>query len=83
MMLRDDVLIENSKYGCIIMQNNGAMKKVNFTHVQMAETSFLPSANAGYEANTCMLSHFNSPSHYVDDLTVIVIDCLQTGHSPK
>ena len=39
-MLRD-VLIENIKYGCviaIIMQNNGAKKLVNFTHVQMAET---------------------------------------------
>ena len=39
MMLRDDVLIENIKYGCIIMQNNGAMKIVNFTHAQMAKTS--------------------------------------------
>ena len=58
------------------MQNNGAMKIVNFMHVQMAETSFLPSANAGYEANTCMLSHFNSPNRSVDDLTVIVIDRL-------
>ena len=37
-MLRDDVLIENNKYGCIIIQNNGAMKIVNLTHVQMAET---------------------------------------------
>ena len=37
-MLRDDVLIENNKYGCIIMQNNWAMKIVNFTHAQTAET---------------------------------------------
>ena len=37
-MLRDDVLIENNKYGCVIMQNNGAMKIVNFTHAQTAET---------------------------------------------
>ena len=37
-MLRDDVLIENIKYGCVIMQNNGAMKLVNFTHAQTAET---------------------------------------------
>ena len=43
MVLRDDVLIENNKYGYVIMQNNGAMKIVNFTHVQTAETrcSFL------------------------------------------
>ena len=27
-MLRDDVLIENMKYDCVIMQNNGAMKLV-------------------------------------------------------
>ena len=42
-MLRDDVLIENNNYACVIMQNNGAMKIVNFTNVQMAETrrSFL------------------------------------------
>ena len=42
-MLRDDVLIENNKYGCVIMQNNGAMKIINFMHAQMAETrcSFL------------------------------------------
>ena len=41
-MLRDDVLIEN----------NGAMKIVNFTHVQTAETrrSFHLSVNTGYEA---------------------------------
>ena len=34
------------------MQNNGAMKIVNFTHAQAAETrhSFHPSMNAGYEA---------------------------------
>ena len=37
-MLRDDVLIENNKYGYIIMQNIVAMKIVNFTHAQMAET---------------------------------------------
>ena len=42
-VLRDDVLIENNNYGCVIMQNNGAMKIVNFTHAQTAETrcSFL------------------------------------------
>ena len=42
-VLHDDVLIENNKYGCVIMQNNGAMKIVNFTHAQTAETrhSFL------------------------------------------
>ena len=35
------------------MQNNGAMKVVNFTHAQTAETrhSFHPSVNAGYKAN--------------------------------
>ena len=37
-MLCDDMLIENNKYGYVTMQNNGAMKTVNFTHVQMAET---------------------------------------------
>ena len=37
-MLRDNVLIENIRYGCIIIQNNGAMKLVNFTHAQTAET---------------------------------------------
>ena len=43
MMLREDVLIENNNYGCVIMQKNGAMKIVNFMHVQTAETrhSFL------------------------------------------
>ena len=35
-MLCDDVLIENNKYGRVIMQNNGTMKIVNFTHAQMA-----------------------------------------------
>ena len=42
-MLPDDVLIETNKYGCVIIQNNGAMKIVNFMHAQMAETrcSFL------------------------------------------
>ena len=41
--MRNDVLIKNNKSGYITMQSNGAMKKVNFTHVQMAETrrSFL------------------------------------------
>ena len=32
MVLHDDVLIESNKYGCVIMQNNGAMKIVNFMH---------------------------------------------------
>ena len=43
LMLHDDVSIENNNYGCIIMQNNGAMKIVNFTYAQTAETrrSFL------------------------------------------
>ena len=52
-LLRDDVLIENNKYGYITMQNNGAMKIVNFMHAQVAETrrSFHPSVNAGYEAS--------------------------------
>ena len=56
-MLRDDVLIENNKYGCVIMQNNEAMKIVNFTHVQTAEIrhSFYccssPRRECWYEAN--------------------------------
>ena len=45
MMLHDDVLIRNIKYGYVIMQNNGAMKIVNSTHAQTAL-----SMNAGYEA---------------------------------
>ena len=42
-MLRDDILIENNKYGYVTMQNNGAKKIVNITHAQTAETrrSFL------------------------------------------
>ena len=53
-MLRDDVLTENNKCGYVTMQNNRAMKAVNFTHAQTAETrrSFCPSVNAQYEANT-------------------------------
>ena len=48
-MLRDDVLIENSKYGYIIMQNNGAI--ANVMHEQMAET--IPAVcDAGYEAKS-------------------------------
>ena len=31
-MLYDDVLIENNRYGYITIQKNGAMKIVNFTH---------------------------------------------------
>ena len=52
-MLCDEVLIENNKYGYVTMQNNGAMKIVNFMHVQTAETrcSFCPSVNAGYKAS--------------------------------
>ena len=46
-----------------MMQNNGAMKIVNFTHAQMAETSILSTVaplfamNAGYEASLylCLL----------------------------
>ena len=37
-VVHNDVLIENNKYGYITMQNNGAMKIVNFTHAQTAET---------------------------------------------
>ena len=37
-MLRDDVVIENNKYGYVNMQNNGTMKRVTFTHAQTAET---------------------------------------------
>ena len=52
-VLCDDVLIENNNSGCVIMQNNEAMKIVNFTHAQTAETRrsffFLP-VNAEYEA---------------------------------
>ena len=40
-MLCDDVLIENHKYGCVIMQKNGAMKIVNFTHVQRLKPGIL------------------------------------------
>ena len=40
MILHDDVLIENNKYGCIIMQNNGAMKIVNFMHVKQLKPAF-------------------------------------------
>ena len=52
LLLCDDVLIENNKYGYVTMPNYGAMKIVNFTHVQTAETrcSFRPSVNAGYKA---------------------------------
>ena len=51
-MLRDDILIENNKYGYVTKQNNGAMTIVKFTHVQTAETrhSFHPPVNAGYKA---------------------------------
>ena len=53
-MLRDDVLIWKQLICNITMQNNGAMKIVNFTHVQMAETrrSFSPSVNAGVRGNS-------------------------------
>ena len=44
-MLRDDVLIESYKYGYVIMQNNGAMKKVNFMHAQTAETRLFSAAH--------------------------------------
>ena len=48
MVLRDDVLIENNKYGYI---TNRAMTIVNFMHALTAETrcSFHPFVNAGYE----------------------------------
>ena len=50
-MLRNDVLIENNKYGYITMQNNRALAIINFMHVLTAETrrSFHPFVNAGYE----------------------------------
>ena len=47
-MLSDDVLIENNKFGFAIMQNNGAMKIVNFMHTQTAETRH-SSANREYQ----------------------------------
>ena len=37
--LCDDALIENQN-GCVILQNNGPMKIVNFVHAQTAETRF-------------------------------------------
>ena len=37
-MLCDNVLIENHKYGYVIMQSHEAMKIVNFTHVQTSES---------------------------------------------
>ena len=43
-VLRDDVLIENNNYGCVSMQNNRAMKLVNFAHAQTAETRRFSSA---------------------------------------
>ena len=63
-MLRDDVLIENNKYGCVIMQNNGAMKLANFKRVNGWNQAFFPlSVNAGYDASVyCTLaSHFAPP----------------------
>ena len=53
-MLHDDVLIENIKYGCVIMQNNGAIKLFNFTHNANSwnQAYFPPSVNVEYEATT-------------------------------
>ena len=31
-MVRDDILIENNKYGYVTMQNSGPMKIFNFAH---------------------------------------------------
>ena len=50
--LHNDVSIENNNYGCIIMQNNGAMKLVNFTCTNSCNQAFFPPPmNAGYEAS--------------------------------
>ena len=48
-MLRDDVLIENNKYGYVTMQNNGAMKI--HACVNSWNQAFFPlPGNAVYEA---------------------------------
>ena len=31
-------VVEDNKYGCVIMQNNGVMKIINFMHAQQAQT---------------------------------------------
>ena len=41
-VMRDDVLIEKNNDGCVIMQNNGAMKIVNFTHAQTRRSFLRP-----------------------------------------
>ena len=54
-MLHDYVLIENNKYGCVIMQNNGTTKLVNSTQAKTAETRhsfhypWMPGRVRGYE----------------------------------
>ena len=64
MVLRDDVLIENNNYSCVIMQNNGAMKVVNFAHAQTAETkrSFLRPRTSG--TRLLRLEHLASGAMY-------------------
>ena len=62
LMMRDDVLIKNNKYGYVTMQNNGAMKIVNFTHALMAETrrSFLRPWMPGMRLVIFMLNEINN-----------------------
>ena len=63
-MLRYDVLIENNKCSYIIMQNNEAMKIVNFTHAQTAETkhSFHRLWTPGAKLRTTH-THSNTKTH--------------------
>ena len=49
-MLRDDVLIENNKYGCVIIQNNGAMKKLTSSMCKQLKSGILSSAAPVNEA---------------------------------
>ena len=62
-MVHNDVLIKNNKYGYVTMQNNGAMKIVNFTHVQMAETrrSFLRPWTSGMRLIVYLSVHPTEP----------------------
>ena len=68
-MVRDDVLIENNKYGYVTMQNNGAIKIVNFTHAQTAETrhSFLHPWTLG----TRLLVHFTRLQSAVTEIASV------------
>ena len=58
-VVHNDVLIENNKYGYITIQNNGAMKIVNFTHAQTAETrrSFLHLWTPGTRLVLCVCDY--------------------------